>query len=77
MVAKNYNLVIEIVRFVKEDFPGWVECKFADVNGRRHTLVDKVPIFGLEALSAASKYQRPASPDASFWSGGKIQGDEN
>ena len=56
MSPRNRNLAVEIVRFVKEDFPGWVECEFADVAGRRHTFVDKVPMFSLEALGATSTY---------------------
>jgi hypothetical protein len=49
----------QIVRFVDSDFPGWVECEFVDVNGRRHTVKDKVPIFTAEMLDAESNYPVP------------------
>jgi hypothetical protein len=50
----------EIVRFVDSHQPGWVECEFADAEGRRHALRDKVPIFTVEMLDAASKFYCPA-----------------
>jgi len=51
-----YNLAVEIVRFVDGHQPGWVACEFVDAEGRRHTIVDKVPVFGLDSLDAGSKY---------------------
>jgi hypothetical protein len=54
-----YNLVVEIVRVTDNRFPGWVACEFVDADGRRHTVVDKVPIFGLDSLDARSKYSQP------------------
>jgi hypothetical protein len=56
-----YNLAVEIVRFTDGHFPGWVACEFADAEGRRHTLVDKVPIFTVEPLDATSRYPQPGS----------------
>jgi len=53
------KLAIEIARFVDDDFPGWVECQFADADGRQHTLVDKVPIFSVEPLDADTRYPLP------------------
>jgi len=47
---------VQIVRFVDNGFPGWVECEVIDAEGRRHTLRDKVPIFTAELLDADSKY---------------------
>jgi hypothetical protein len=46
----------EIVRFVDSHQPGWVECEFADAEGRLHVLRDKVPIFTVEMLDADSRY---------------------
>jgi hypothetical protein len=56
-----HTLAVEIVRFVDDHQPGWVECEFVDAEGRRHTIVDKVPILSLEPLEATSKY-----PQAGF-----------
>lgn len=51
-----YQLTVQIVSFVNEGFPGWVACEFVDVEGRNHTLVDKVPLFSTEDLDATSLY---------------------
>jgi len=61
MSPATYNLVVEIVRFVDECFPGWVECKFVDAEGHEQTFVDKVSIFSSEMLDATSAYPRMGS----------------
>jgi hypothetical protein len=38
-----------------------VACEFVDAEGRRHTLIDKVPIFTVELLDATSNYPKPGS----------------
>jgi hypothetical protein len=39
------ELAIQIVRCLDDQHqPGWVECDFIDADGRRHVLVDKIPI---------------------------------
>jgi hypothetical protein len=53
------ELIVEITRFVDDHFPGIVECAFLDAGGRRHLVVDKVPVFTLEDLFADSVYPRP------------------
>jgi hypothetical protein len=53
-------LVVEIVRFADEHQPGWVECEFVDANGRKHTVVEKVPIIASEEdLGPRSAYPQP------------------
>jgi hypothetical protein len=39
------EVIVQIVRFVADSQPGFVACELLDAAGRRHTLVDKVPIF--------------------------------
>ena len=39
------ELALEIVRWVEDYQPGIVACEFVDADGRRHTVVGKVPIF--------------------------------
>jgi hypothetical protein len=56
MSSKIQNLTVQITRFIDDRFPGWVECEFMDAEGRKHRLIDKVPIFSTEALTAASTY---------------------
>jgi hypothetical protein len=53
------ELTVTIVRFVDEHFPGWVACELVDAEGRRHEFIDKVPIFSLDPLDAASTYPQP------------------
>ena len=56
MHSNIQNLAVEIVRFVDDHQPGWVACEFADAEGNRHTLIDKVPIFISDPLDANSAY---------------------
>ncbi|HXM97174.1 MAG TPA: hypothetical protein VN982_01730 [Candidatus Dormibacteraeota bacterium] len=56
MNPSTQNLSVQIVRFVDDRFPGWVECEFVDANGLRHVLKDKYPIFTTELLDATSSY---------------------
>ena len=51
-----HSVAVQIVRFVDDYFPGWVECELVDAVGRRHTFKDKVPTFTVEDLDAQSKY---------------------
>jgi hypothetical protein len=57
------QLIVEIVRFVDENFPGWVASEFVDANGVRHTIIDKVPTFTASILDENSRY--PQSGDMS------------
>jgi hypothetical protein len=45
------SLRVDIVGFVDESFPGFVRCAFADVNGNRHTSIEKVPVVTLNLWS--------------------------
>ncbi|MER5466992.1 hypothetical protein ABT010_41590 [Streptomyces sp. NPDC002668] len=50
-------LQAEAVRWVDDEFPGWVEVQFSDATGRRWSLVDKVPVFDApEDLGPGSVY---------------------
>ena len=59
MHPKIQNLSVQIVRFVDNRQPGWVECEFVDAEGRKHRIVDKVLMFTAEPLDDASTYPRP------------------
>ncbi len=52
------SIAIEIVRFLSDDYPGFVAAELRDAFGRTHTFEDKVPVLGLEDLTATSDYPR-------------------
>src|SRR5260370_26417835 len=52
-------LAIQIVRWVDDSEPGIVACEFEDAQGRRQTVVEKLPIVTDAGLDAASTYPQP------------------
>src|SRR5205823_5626108 len=58
MNSNTKCIPVQIIKFVDERFPGWVECEFVDAEGRKHRLIDKVPMFTTELLDATSSYPR-------------------
>src|SRR5262245_4564730 len=50
---------VTIVRYVRDDQPGWVECELFDAHGRRWVFVEKVPIVTADDLDATSAYPQP------------------
>lgn len=77
MNCLDMELTLQIVRFVDDNQPGWVECVFVDAEERKHTFVDKVPIFSTECLDAASKYPRSGGSRVKSWNGGTTLTEEN
>jgi hypothetical protein len=57
------KLSVSIIRFVDECQPGIVACEFIDANQRKHTLIDKVPIFSELSLWSDSLYPQPGTTD--------------
>jgi hypothetical protein len=58
------ELAVQILRCVDDEHqPGWIECEFVDVESRRHTIIDKIPIFSmdpaLDPLDRNAKYPQP------------------
>jgi hypothetical protein len=53
------NLVVQIVRFVDDHFPGWVASEFVDAEGHLHTFIEKVRIFSVEHMDATTSYPQP------------------
>ncbi|CCD85905.1 protein of unknown function [Bradyrhizobium sp. ORS 285] len=49
-----------ITRWVSDDFPGWVECRFTDRFGKEWSIVDKLPVVSTDDLRRGSKYPQPA-----------------
>lgn len=59
--VEHRALKVKIVRYVDDCQPGIVECEFQDAQGRSHKVIDKVPIFTDELLSAQSTYPAPGA----------------
>ena len=53
------NLRVQIVRFVDEHQPGFVECQFRDADGQMHSIIDKLPCFTSADLRSDSEYPQP------------------
>jgi len=48
---------MQAVRWVSDDFPGWVEVELIDRNGKRWTFIDKASIFDQHnVLSSSTAY---------------------
>lgn len=47
------------VRWVSDDFPGYVEVQLEDVAHKVWRLTDKAPVFGDDALTSSSEYPCP------------------
>lgn len=50
---------VQIVRFMQENKPGWVECRLTDAWGREWAFIDKLLMFTCEDLDAESLYPVP------------------
>jgi hypothetical protein len=50
------SLIVEISRYVNDDFPGWVECALVDAFSQRHVFLEKVPVVTGEHLGPESAY---------------------
>ena len=46
------ELKVDIVRFIDESYPGFVECRLIDANGREWCFHDKVPVFTTAPLNS-------------------------
>ncbi|HKO14310.1 MAG TPA: hypothetical protein VJV22_20235 [Acidobacteriaceae bacterium] len=53
------SLRVQIVRFVDEHQPGFVECQFRDADGQMHSIIDKLPCFTSADLWSDSEYPQP------------------
>lgn len=61
MGSEIVDLGVQVVRFVADYHPGIVACEFIDADSRRHTLIDKAPIFSSEPLDAQTSYPQPGA----------------
>ena len=49
-------LCVQILEYIDDHFPGWVECAFVDAFSQRHLLHEKVPVVTTLPLTATSTY---------------------
>ena len=52
------SILIQIVRFVDNNFPGWVECLLTDAESQVHSFIEKAPVVSLDPLTSTSTYPR-------------------
>ena len=58
MVVTTY-IRAEITRLISDDFPGFVECRFADRSGADWVIVEKAPVLRGGDLRSDSRFPRP------------------
>ncbi|MDQ0372059.1 hypothetical protein [Cellulomonas humilata] len=61
------------MRWASDDFPGWIQAVVLDAHGRRHQIVEKVPVLTSLVITADS------SLPIEFWLSAEmesIRGDE-
>ena len=49
----------QIIRRVTDDFPGFVECRFADMLGREWSVIEKLPVLTNADLRSNSQFPLP------------------
>lgn len=68
------ELPVRITKYFGDDpQPGVVECEFEDVDGRTHTIVDKVYTFIDRLLSEQEPYPLPGTVQCEVLLNGKAQ----
>ncbi len=50
---------VEIVRFVDNHQPGWVECRLIDAWGNKHSFREKFPVVSTTTLDEGRDYPQP------------------
>jgi hypothetical protein len=50
------EIKVQIVKFISDQQPGFVECRFTDAWGKEHIVQDKVPVVTDKYLDADSEY---------------------
>jgi hypothetical protein len=46
----------QAVRWVSDDFPGWLEASLVDAGGQVHRILEKAPVLSDRLLDADSNY---------------------
>ena len=51
-------LIVDIIEYFSNDFPGFVRCKFTDIYNKTHYFYEKVPIVSSENINEFSIFPR-------------------
>jgi hypothetical protein len=54
----EHNLIVDIIEYTDEHFPGWVKCTFCDISGKQHYFVEKIPVLTEEPISSISTFPK-------------------
>jgi hypothetical protein len=54
------NIRAQFIRWVSDDFPGLVECRFTDRLGQQWLVIEKVPVLTDGDLRSDSQLPQPA-----------------
>jgi hypothetical protein len=49
-------IVIEIIRLLSDDYPGFVECRFIDAWQKEHIIQEKIPVVSDRLLDEKCEY---------------------
>ena len=49
----------QLTRWVSDDFPGVVECRFSDRFGREWTIIEKLPVLSNADMRSDSQFPQP------------------
>jgi hypothetical protein len=61
----------QIIRWVSDDFPGFVECRFTDTLGGEWSLIEKLPVVTDADLRSTSQFPQPALVACEVLAGGQ------
>jgi hypothetical protein len=61
----------QIIRWVSDDFRGFVECRFADTLGREWSVIEKLPVVTDADLRSNSQFPQPALVACEVVAGGQ------
>jgi hypothetical protein len=50
------GIEVQILRYVDDHQPGWVECSFSDASGSEHLFLEKAPVVSTADLHPGSPY---------------------
>lgn len=50
-----------VTKWIDDAFPGWVEARLVEADGRVAVLTDKVPVFGLDGVTMDTQLPVPVT----------------
>ena len=59
LFVRSFAIDAMIIRWVDDDFPGFVECELVDRFGKAWRFIEKAAVVSRDNLTGASKYPHP------------------